>query len=127
MMAMTRSDWVLRLSSSPEFLEADPEAAIALDGAGRIIGLTHAAQAALSPGTALLGQRLDQVTDLSAVWVIADVPEPLETIPNRESSELRWVAEDEVAELPLHPGFAASWQQLRVVTASLPLEVNPPR
>ena len=45
-------------------------------------------------------------------------------MPNRESSELRWVAEDEVAELPLHPGFAASWERLRVVTASIPLLVN---
>ena len=41
--------------------------------------------------------------------VIADAAELLETVPNRESAELRWVAEDEVAELPLHPGFAASW------------------
>ena len=45
--------------------------------------------------------------------VIADAAELLETVPNRESSELRWVAEDEVAELPLHPGFAASWERLR--------------
>lgn len=66
-------------------------------------------------------------THWSYTTVIADVAEPLETIPNRESSELRWVAEDQVADLPLHPGFAASWQQLRTVTASLPLELNPPR
>ena len=43
------------------------------------------------------------------------------TVPNRESSELRWVAEDEVAELPLHPGFAASWQRLRTAPAIVPL------
>ena len=30
--------------------------------------------------------------------VIADAAELLETVPNRESSELRWVAEDEVAD-----------------------------
>lgn len=54
--------------------------------------------------------------------VIADAPEPLATVPNRESSELRWVAEDEVADLPLHPGFAASWQRLRIESAALPLE-----
>jgi 8-oxo-dGTP diphosphatase len=53
--------------------------------------------------------------------VIADAAEQLETVPNRESSELRWVAEDEVAELPLHPGFAASWQRLREVAATIPL------
>ncbi|WP_347919726.1 sigma-54-dependent Fis family transcriptional regulator [Paracoccus marcusii] len=80
LMAMTRSDWVLRLSSSPEFLEVDPEAAIALDGAGRIIGLTHAAQAALSPGTALLGQRLDQVTDLS----VDDLPDLMRGRPTED-------------------------------------------
>jgi 8-oxo-dGTP diphosphatase len=57
--------------------------------------------------------------------VIADAPEQLVTVPNRESSELRWVAEDDVADLPLHPGFAASWPQLRSVTASIPLLVNP--
>ena len=53
--------------------------------------------------------------------VIADAPGLLETVPNRESSELRWVAEDDVADLPLHPGFAASWQQLRAAIATIPL------
>ena len=53
--------------------------------------------------------------------VIADASELLETVPNRESAELRWVAEEEVATLPLHPGFAASWQRLREVTATIPL------
>lgn len=65
---------------------------------------------------------------LGSYWsyttVIADAPEPLATVPNRESSELRWVAEDEVAALPLHPGFAASWEQLRTVTASLPFHLT---
>ncbi len=53
--------------------------------------------------------------------VIADAEEQLETVPNRESAELRWVAEDEVATLPLHPGFAASWAELRAVAATIPL------
>jgi 8-oxo-dGTP diphosphatase len=53
--------------------------------------------------------------------VIADAAELLETVPNRESSELRWVAEDEVTDLPLHPGFAASWDRLREVAATIPL------
>lgn len=57
--------------------------------------------------------------------VIADAAEQLDTVPNRESAELRWVVEDEVVHLPLHPGFAASWDQLRSVTASIPLLVNP--
>lgn len=60
----------------------------------------------------------------SYTTVIADAPELLETVPNRESSELRWVAEDAVADLPLHPGFAASWERLRSVAASIPLLIN---
>lgn len=38
LMARTRRDWVLRVSASPEFLEVDPDAALALDGSGNIIG-----------------------------------------------------------------------------------------
>ncbi|MDP7704180.1 NUDIX hydrolase [Mycobacterium sp. TY815] len=57
----------------------------------------------------------------SYTTVVADAGELLATVPNRESAELRWVGEDEVAGLPLHPGFAASWDRLRTVLASLPL------
>jgi len=53
--------------------------------------------------------------------VLADAGELLHTVPNQESAELRWVGEDEVAELPLHPGFAASWQRLRISRALVPL------
>jgi 8-oxo-dGTP diphosphatase len=53
--------------------------------------------------------------------VVADAGELLHTVPNRESAELRWVDENEVAELPLHPGFAASWQRLRTAPALVPL------
>lgn len=35
------------------------------------------------------------------------------TIGDAESIEVRWVPLDEVAGLPLHPGFAASWPRLR--------------
>ena len=57
----------------------------------------------------------------SYTTVVADAGELLQTVPNRESAALRWVGEDEVAELPLHPGFAASWRRLRNVLATLPL------
>lgn len=53
--------------------------------------------------------------------VVADAAELLHTVPNRESAEMRWVAEDEVVDLPLHPGFAASWERLRIAPAVLPL------
>lgn len=53
--------------------------------------------------------------------VVADAAKPLPTVPNGESAELRWVGIDEVAALPLHPGFAASWAGLRTVIATIPL------
>ncbi|KUM28014.1 AAA family ATPase [Mesorhizobium loti] len=43
LMAQMHSEWVLRFSRSPEFLDVDPEAAIALDGSGRILGTTRGA------------------------------------------------------------------------------------
>jgi 8-oxo-dGTP diphosphatase len=52
--------------------------------------------------------------------VVADASELLPTVPNHESAEMRWVGEDEVAELPLHPGFAASWHRLRTALEIVP-------
>ena len=65
LMASSRRDWVLRLSSSPEFLDVDPEAAIALDGSGRVIGFTHAAQKLFEGPAPVIGRRIDEVLDLS--------------------------------------------------------------
>ena len=62
-----------------------------------------------------------EVSGWTYTTVIADASQELDTVPNRESAELRWVAEDDVAELPLHPGFAASWDRLREVAATIPL------
>ncbi|WP_430593137.1 NUDIX domain-containing protein [Humidisolicoccus flavus] len=39
-------------------------------------------------------------------------------ISDPESNELRWVPIDEVATLPLHPGFEASWERLRPMLTS---------
>ncbi|MBU3028781.1 sigma-54-dependent Fis family transcriptional regulator [Paracoccus marinaquae] len=81
LMAMTRREWVLRLSASPEFLEVDPEAAIALDGSGRIIGLTHAAQQVLGGADGdLMGQRLDRLMEIG----IDDLPELMRGRPTEE-------------------------------------------
>ncbi|RWH70853.1 sigma-54-dependent Fis family transcriptional regulator [Mesorhizobium sp.] len=41
LMAPMHSEWVLRFSRSPEFLDVDPEAAVALDASGRILGTTR--------------------------------------------------------------------------------------
>ncbi|MFC4604854.1 NUDIX hydrolase [Rhodococcus kronopolitis] len=58
----------------------------------------------------------------SYTTVIADAAAQLSTVPNGESTELRWVPEEQVAELPLHPGFAASWPSLRAVPVRLLLD-----
>lgn len=63
----------------------------------------------------------------SYTTVVADAAELLDTVPNRESAEMRWVAESEVADLPLHPGFAASWQGLRTAPALLPMDLGDER
>lgn len=52
-------------------------------------------------------------TGWSYTTVVADAEKQLATTPNGESTELRWVPEDMVDQLPLHPGFAASWPSLR--------------
>lgn len=61
--------------------------------------------------------RLMSVFDLgywSYATVVGDVVEPFEpVISDPESRELAWVPLAEVADYPLHPGFAASWERLR--------------
>ena len=69
--------------------------------------------------------RLTMVTAESASgWtyttVIADVAEPVATVANGESTELRWVRTGEVQSLPLHPGFARRWPALRDRLTALP-------
>ncbi|MFN3948569.1 NUDIX domain-containing protein [Microbacterium sp.] len=61
--------------------------------------------------------RFESVLDLG-IWsystLVADVTTPFEpVISDPESVALEWVALDRVDDLPLHPGFAASWPALR--------------
>lgn len=49
----------------------------------------------------------------SYATVRADTPAPLPTRANHESAALEWVPLDRVADLPLHPGFAATWPLVR--------------
>jgi transcriptional regulator of acetoin/glycerol metabolism len=81
LMAHSRREWVLRLSANPEFLDVDPEAAVTLDGSGRIIGFTHAADR-LFRGAAdtILGQRIDSVLDLS----VEELPDLMRDRPTEE-------------------------------------------
>lgn len=72
-MAMSGREWVLRVSTSPEFLDVDPEAAVALDGSGRIVGMTSGAKQALEPDTGgtLIGTRIDELLEMS----VDDLPD----------------------------------------------------
>lgn len=56
----------------------------------------------------------------SYTTVIADTDSQLETVPNGESTELRWVREDHVTSLPLHPGFADAWSRLQETMLRIP-------
>lgn len=72
LLARTRNDWVLRLSRLPDFLDVEPDAAIALDGAGRITGTTPGGLRLLADflpsagrsARALIGQPLTSLLDL---------------------------------------------------------------
>jgi transcriptional regulator of acetoin/glycerol metabolism len=81
LMASSRRDWVLRFSTSPEFLDVDPEAAVALDGAGRIIGMTKGAED-LAPDQAgpLIGRHIEDVLEVS----VDDLPDLMRGRPTEE-------------------------------------------
>jgi 8-oxo-dGTP diphosphatase len=56
---------------------------------------------------------LDDHGGWSYTTVFADIPRPVATVADRESLALEWVRVGDVASLPLHPGFAATWPQVR--------------
>ncbi|OCX65636.1 transcriptional regulator [Thioclava sp. SK-1] len=80
LMAASRREWVLRFSSSPEFLDVDPEAAVALDGSGRVIGATRAATRMLSRGKGVIGERIDGLLGLS----VDDLPDLMRDRPTED-------------------------------------------
>ncbi|WP_109209197.1 MULTISPECIES: NUDIX domain-containing protein [Microbacterium] len=90
----------------------------ACDGA-----LREAAEEAGVP-EASVRPRVLSVLDLgywSYTTVVGDVVVPFEpTISDPESRELAWVPGEDVAEYPLHPGFADSWERLRALLGVRP-------
>jgi 8-oxo-dGTP pyrophosphatase MutT (NUDIX family) len=61
-----------------------------------------------------IGTSVFDVGYWSYTTVLAHARERFEPIVgDAESAELRWVPVAEVAALPLHPGFKASWRELR--------------
>ncbi|MCO4319112.1 sigma-54-dependent Fis family transcriptional regulator [Phyllobacterium sp. 21LDTY02-6] len=61
LMAQARQEWVLRFARSPEFLDVDPEAAISIDGSGRIIGMTNGGAKILARSVSLDWRRPDDL------------------------------------------------------------------
>lgn len=82
LMVMSRRDWVLRVSTNPEFIEVDPEAAVTLDGSGRILGMTTSARRAFDPGVEqnLIGTRIDDWLELT----VDDLPDLMRGRPTEE-------------------------------------------
>ena len=80
LMSESSRDWVLRFSSSPEFLDVDPEAAVRLDGSGRVLGYTREARRLFTEGETILGRRIDEVTALS----VDDLPDLMRDRPTEE-------------------------------------------
>ncbi|HEX7921730.1 MAG TPA: sigma-54-dependent Fis family transcriptional regulator [Bradyrhizobium sp.] len=88
LMARTRHDWILRISRSPDFLDVDPEAAIAVDANGRISGLTHGGFRALArmfdpqPGAtrSVIGTPISQLFDID----VDDLPRFTRSRADRE-------------------------------------------
>lgn len=80
LMAESRRDWVLRLSDSPEFLDVEPESAIRLDGAGRILGFTRGARRLFPDGGPVIGRRVDEVLSLT----VNDLPDLMRDRPTEE-------------------------------------------
>ncbi len=61
LMSSFRSEWVVRFSRSHVFLDVEPECAVALDSAGRIVGYTHDAGNMLTGGKFLNASTKDSL------------------------------------------------------------------
>lgn len=85
LMSDMRSEWVLCLSRSPAMVDVDPEAALALDGSGGILGMTHTAAQLLAEQSIqswrrpneLLGKPLQQFFHAS----VEDLPRLMRAYP----------------------------------------------
>ena len=56
--------------------------------------------------------------------LIGQAAEPFAVRPSREATETAWVPADDVASLPLHPGFAAAWPVIREALVRVTLIVD---
>ena len=76
-----------------------------------------AEESGLVPGSyALTGRYVDDHGGWSYTTVVGRVDTALAPAElTAETIEVRWVPADELQALPLHPGFAASWEQVRAI------------
>lgn len=81
-----RRDWILRLSSAPQFLDVQPEYLLALDTQGRVVGHNRRAQLGLQTGPvqALLGTHFERLFDLP----FADLGRYVQTRPSDQRAVL---------------------------------------
>lgn len=81
--------------------ESNEEAGVpALDGSGIEVLATHVVDVGVWSYTTVIAR--------ATIRLDAAVSDP-------ESVELRWVLIDDVADYPLHPGFATAWPELRAL------------
>jgi transcriptional regulator of acetoin/glycerol metabolism len=74
LMAAFRTDWIIRFSHSPDFLDVDPECGVAISSDGRIAGMTHTAQCLMASSghldwrapSKIIGERLETFFDFDA-------------------------------------------------------------
>ncbi|MDY5785408.1 NUDIX hydrolase [Corynebacterium sp.] len=59
-------------------------------------------------GEAVTAGPFDSGWSYTTVFAATTTGEPIDTVANEESDELRWVEISALRELPLHPGFEAS-------------------
>src|ERR1700712_1444386 len=87
------------------------------EGESAVDGAIREASEEAGVRTTALRLKLTSVVD-RGFWgyttVVVDVTQPFGALAtDAESIEVRWVALDKVGALPLHPGFAAAWPDLR--------------
>jgi 8-oxo-dGTP diphosphatase len=97
------------------------------EGETAIVGAIREAQEEAGVPDGAVRARFISVLDLG-IWayttVVADVVRPFDpVISDPESVALGWVPVDEVAALPLHPGFGAAWPALRAQLEVFPAVV----
>jgi 8-oxo-dGTP diphosphatase len=83
-------------------------------------------EAAISPGQVrVTGQLTEDHGGWAYTTVVGEPIGDVEPVPNAdETTAVRWLEPAEVDDLPLHPGFAASWPRLRALPPGLTLVVD---